>query len=209
MAYIFNKPDQGPSPLLDAPIIQGNFASYSAAFASTAIGVKYNHTPLNDPNQGDHEVVLMELQASDPGVNTDLVSLYSKNSTSAVSTEPQAFVQIPKFLPTINDTTNAENIGMQLTYNKVNIVGPQYQSFIAGGYLVYIGSTTDITLTITLSPVPTKILVAIATPNTMTTAGTSQPFTVSTTILTPSTFKINSGLGAATYKFTWMVIALA
>jgi len=208
MPYVF-KPDQGPSPLLDAPNIQGNFATYASTFASTSLGVKYNHTPLNDPNQGDHEVVLMELLANDPGVDTDLVSVYSKNATSAVSTEPQVFVQIPKFLPTINDTTNAANIGMQLTYNKVNVVGPQYQSFIAGGYLVYIGSTTDITLTITLSPIPTKILVAIATPNTMTTAGTPQPFNVSTTILSSSTFKINSGLGAATYKFTWMAIALA
>lgn len=206
MPYIL-KPDQGPSPLLDAPNIQGNFSIYASTFSNTILGVRYNHTPFNDPNQGDHEVVLMELLATDPGVSNDLVSVYSKSIATAASTEPQVFVQIPKFLPTADDTTNANNTGMQLTYNKVNIVGPQYQSFIAGGYLVYIGSTVDITLTITLVPAPTKILVAIAEPNTLDISGTPRPFTVSTTVLSPSTFKINSGLGATPYKFTWMVIA--
>jgi len=100
---------------------------------------------------------LIENSPSDPGVTQDLDILYNKNADSVAGAQPQLFVQIPKFLPTNNDTTNADNIGMQLTYNQVNIAGPQYQSFLIGGYLIYIGSSLT-GVTVTLTPTPAEIL---------------------------------------------------
>lgn len=202
------KPDAGPSPALDAPTIQNNFATYAAIFASTVGGVNYNHTAMNNINQGDHEVVLMEVQLADPGVTQDLDVLYAKNAISNVSTQPQLFVQIPKFLPTADDTTNAPNAPMQLTYNTVNIAGPVYQSFIAGGYIVYMGSTTNIALPVILSPIPTQILIAIAEPNKM---NGNIPFMVSTVInnATHDRFTIFSSGITNPYTFCWMAVAIA
>lgn len=148
----------------------------------------------------------------DPGVNNNFTALYPKNVTAATGgTKPQLFIQVPKFLPTNEDSTNAPNIGMQLTCNQVNTAGPQYQSFLPGGYLIYWGTTNNIGTVITLSPAPSKILVAIATANTMTTAGNG-PFDVSTSVLSASTFRINSQLnvggGVIAYSFGWYAIGV-
>jgi len=198
MTYSITKPDAGPSPEIDVVQIMTNFATF-------ATGLSANHTELNDPNQGDHENVILTLQTDDPGVTQDLTVLYCKNAPSQAGTQPQLFVQIPKFLPTDNDSTNAPNEPMQLTYNSVNIAGPVYQSFLPGGYLIYFGSTTNITVPITLSPAPTKILVAIATPNNLKVSNPT-PFFVSTTILSNTQFMINSN-ATGTYSFGWMAIA--
>lgn len=146
----------------------------------------------------------------DPGVNNNFTALYPKNVTAATGgTKPQLFIQVPQFLPTDNDSRAAPNLGMQITCNQVNTSGPQYQSFLPGGYLIYWGTTTNIATPITLSPAPSKILVAVATPNTMTTAGNG-PFDASTTITSASTFKINSSLNFGgspiSYSFGWYAI---
>ena len=210
MTYSTTKPDRGPSPLIDVVQIQTNFAQFAAIFSSVSAGIFYNHTPINNKNQGDHESIIFSLQAADPGVTQNKDVLYSKNAASLSGSQPQLFVQIPKFLPNEKDQTDAQNIPMQLTYNAVNTAGPQYQSFLAGGYLVYFGSTMNIAVNIVLSPAPTKILVAIATPNNMTTVGTPIPYTVSTTIINNSTFKINSTLNGSgpvvPYSFGWVAI---
>lgn len=215
MTYSPNKPDSGPSPSIDVAQIQTNFSRFDAVFSN-------NHTALNDKNQGAHETVILLRQTADPGVTEDLAVLYAKNATSRAGTQPQLFVQIPKFLPTPQDTTNAQNTGMQLTYNTVNTAGPIYQSFLPGGYLLYQGSVSGntapnvlIAQTVILSPAPTSILIAIATPNTMTSVGTPTPFNVSTTIntLTNDRFVINStgngSGGSIPYSFVWVAIGKA
>lgn len=220
MTYTPKKPDVGPSPFVDAPTIQTNFSQFASIFSQTIAGVKYNHTPMNDSNQGDHESVIFELQSQDPGVTEDLVNLYSKNATSKASIEPQLWMQIPKFLPTANDTTQNPNLGMQLTYNSVGTAGPIYYSFLAGEqlYLIYFGTDSGNTTpnviisdTITVTPTPTQLVLAIATPNTITSG--SLPFTVSTQITASNKFVITSlanGSGVSIpYSFQWVAIAKA
>lgn len=207
------KPDAGPSPALDASIIRTNFSDFATIFAT-------NHIALNDRNQGAHGQVIMQNQSSDPGVTEDLAILYSKTASSNLGSQPQLFVQIPKFLPTNLDTTDAQNVGMQLTYNEVNTAGPVYQSFLPGGFIFYFGIVSGVSvpnvitsLNINLSPAPTEIITAIATPNTMTTIGTPQPFSVSTEINSNSMFTIwstaNGGGPGIPYSFTWTAIAKA
>lgn len=200
------KPDAGPSPALDASIIQTNFSDFATIFAT-------NHIALNDRNQGAHGQVVMQNQTSDPGVTEDLAVLYSKNATSKAGTQPQLFVQIPKFLPTNLDTTDAANVGMQLTHNTVNTAGPVYQSFLPGGYLFYFGvvnsNVLPIAVTVILSPAPTRIITAIAEPNTVSAGGV--PFQVSTAIDTATNdrFIIYSSGTVTPYSFTWTAIAKA
>lgn len=206
MTFTITKPDSGPSPTLDAPTIQGNFAQFGTIFAR-------NHTALNLNNQGDHKAVIFEKQVSAPGVTEDLTVLFAGDGTSNVSTEPQLFFQIPQFLPNEYDTTKAPNVSLPLTYNAVNTAGPQYQSFLPGFYLLFFGSTANIAANIVLSPAPTRILCVIATPNNMTTAGTPIPYDVSVNIISNSTFKINSNLNfggpVVPYSFGWVAIAIA
>lgn len=211
MTYLPNIPIDSLSPKDTALQIQTNFAQFASIYAN-------NHTALNGNFQGDHEGVILTNQAADPGVTDSMAVIYCRNATSKAGTQPQLFVQIPKFLPHSPDTTDAPNFGMQLTYNQVNIVGPnQYQSFLPGGLLFYFGvdsgtsvvgsSIADI---ITLSPAPTQILIAIATPGSL---RLGLPLTVSTQVTSNSTFTINSAKqvgGAPTpYLFNWMCIAIA
>lgn len=161
MTYDPTIPRVTDSPLLSAPEIQPNFQQYAAIFSRIAGGVTYNHIGLNLQHQGKHGAVIFEKQTADPGVTQDLTVLYNKNATSAASTEPQLFAQIPQFLPTAQDTNPGPNAGMQLTYNKVNIAGPQYQSFLIGGYLLYMGTVGAGVLgdvIVTLVPKPSEIL---------------------------------------------------
>jgi len=209
--YLPNIPQPDQTPAATATPIQVDFDQFQVVFSE-------NHTPINNVNQGDHEGILLTLQANDPGVTQDLDVLYAKNASAATSgPQPQLFLQIPQFL------ANAiPNFPMQLTYNMVNTSGPtQYQSFLPGGYILYFGidsgttaSNTPISDTITLSPVPSLILLAIAIPNTLTTLGTPTPFSVSTEIQANHfQFKIFSGSNGAgppiAYSFTWMAIAKA
>ncbi len=195
MTYDPTMPRVTDSPAMDALPIQTNFAEYAAIFSRILGGVTYNHIPFNSQHQGKHGAVLMEKQTSDPGVTQDLTVLYGKNATSASSTEPQLFVQIPKFLPTPQDTFKGTTIGMQITHNVVNIIGPQYQSFMIGGYLLYMG-ITPVAIgphTVTLSPTPTEIL------NVQVTQGITFPVTV----IQPNKFTIQGS------SINWMVIAKA
>lgn len=217
MTYNPSKPDAGPSPALDVTTIQTNFSQFAAIFSKTALGIKYNHTALNDTNQGDHEAVIFQKQTTDPTVTQTLDVLYTKLASSNVGNDLQLFLRIPKFLPNSLNPTNVSNTPMQLTYNKVNTAGPVYQSFLTGGYLIYFGvdmgntvSNTPISDTITVSPAPTKLLIAIASPNTVQTIGSKFPFTVSTNIISNTQFKINSSSngsgGSIPYSFTWVAI---
>ena len=214
MTYTRNKPNSGKAPNLDAPTIQDNFATFQTVFSK-------NHLAINAANQGDHSTVIFQNQLTFPGVAPNTDYLISHNATSKGGTQPQLFVKIPKFLPTANDPTNATNSEMQLTFNTVNLVGPnQFQSFLIGGYLIYFGTTTGNTVNnvitsilITLVPAPTEIIVAIATPNTMTNFSPVRPFDVKTQINSNSTFTIssvaNSDHASIPYSFGWVAIARA
>ncbi len=211
MTYTLSKPDPGPSPKLDAPLIKGNFSAYAPILA-------INHVALNQKNQGDHSQIIFEKQPFGPGVVESETVLFNKNASAATGgPQPQLFIKIPKFLPTGNDTSNATNTSMQLTYNTVNVAGPQYQSFLAGGYIVYFGSLSGMTVAktvtvnlVTLTTVPTKILMAIAISNTIQSVMPFAPLNASTKVLTASTFNVylqgNNDAVNIPYNLTWMAI---
>ena len=75
MTYSPITPQSQPSPAATQAQIQTNFAQFALKFL-------VNHTALNKKNQGDHEAVILEKLASDPGVTQDLVALYCKDATS-------------------------------------------------------------------------------------------------------------------------------
>lgn len=199
------------SPKNSASPIQVNFSQFAAIFSKLIGGINYNHMPINNVQQGKHGAVLMQNQTTDPGVTEDLDVLYSKNATSNISTEPQLFVQIPKFLPTDLDTTDAPNTSMQLTYNNVDLTGPIYHSFIAGGYIVYFGNvinTVNSPETITLAPIPSEIVMAIATPNTVELNSTHQPIKISVKVTNPNIIDVYTSFTGAR-SFNWVVVARA
>jgi hypothetical protein len=205
----FNPDTPAPleSPANTASPIQVNFAQFASIFSNTIGGIVYNHMPFNDlnGNQGKHGAVIFQEQSGDPGIIGDMIALYNKQASSALGSQDQLFVQIPQFLPTDTDPTPAPNDPMQLTYNQVNTSAPIYQSFLIGGYLIYFGSATSsgsnpTTATITLSPMPTKILCAQAYPQVL-----GQNIWV--TINTPTKFTISSTNAPALSTFLWMAIA--
>ncbi len=198
------------SPKTSASPIQVNFSQFAAIFSKLIGGVTYNHMPFNNTQQGKHAAVMMQNQTLDPEVTEDMSVLYSKNATSNISTEPQLFVKIPKFLPTNLDATDAANIPMQLTYNSVGLSGPIYYSFLPGGYLIYFGNVTTASSPhlVTLSPIPSQILVAMATPNQVELNSTHQPIKISTNVLTSSTFNVYTNFTGAR-SFNFFVIARA
>lgn len=215
MSYTRDKPDSGPSPALDAPTILTNFSQFGTLFNA-------NHTALNNSNQGDHEKVIMEMQSADPGVNQTLGILYALNATATTGgTQPQLFLQIPKFLPTSLDPVSPEqaaNVGMQLTFSQVNTGGPIFQSFLPGGYLLYIGSITQasgaLPFTVTVTPSCTKLLMAIAAPTAIiATPSGNQAIDVETVITGANTFVISSAFRGqptpASWKFNWIAIGKA
>jgi hypothetical protein len=208
MSYSPNIPEAEASPQNSASPIQQNFSSYAAAFSVLTGGVYYNHMPINDQNGGKHAAILLDNQSSAPGVTQDLDVLFSMNAISAASTQPQLFVQIPQFLPTPIDTSIAPNTPMQLTYNSVNTSGPQYQSFLPGGYLLYFGlisSLSGLGTTITLSPTPTKILMVQSFAAALDGGAAPAPWV---TIAQPGMFTVFSTIGLAK-PFYYMAIAQA
>ncbi len=214
MTYNPNIPEVTESPLTSASPVQVNFAQFGAIFSNLIGGVFNNHLPFNDANQGKHGAVIFQNQTLDPGVDQDLSALYSKNAISAVSPsgEPQLFAQIAKFLPTATDTTDATNAPMQLTYNSVGLTGPVYYSFLPGGYIIYFGMKTAVVATpelVTLTPVPSSLIIAIANPNTVENNSGHRALKISTVILTPSTFNVYADFSTVgQYDFSWLAIGV-
>ena len=204
---VTESPDTSSSP------IQVNFSQFDTIFSNLVAGIYYNHMKMNLSTQGKHGAVIFQKQTTDPTVNQDQVDIYAKDATSNTSTEPQLFARIPVFLPTKFDTTEATNTPMQLTFNSVNTAGPVYHSFLPGGLIIYFGSVNDIVPSIVLTPQPTKILVALAFPNNVTTVGQPIPYTVSTRINGNTSFNIFSNLNftgpVVPYTFTWVAIGTA
>lgn len=151
--YNPNIPQDLPPGTVIVDEIRANFSQYAMVFDN-------NHEPLNNSNQGKHTNVLLQQQSTEPVVNGSFDAFYSAEVTSNSSVSEELFVKIPQFLP-----PQFPNDPMQLTFNSVNTVGPNYQSFIAGGYIVFFGTVLGPTNTITLSPKPKKIVCAIANGN--------------------------------------------
>lgn len=194
MTYDPTIPNDLPPPNVIVDQIRTNFSQYAAVFDN-------NHVALNSTNQGKHSNVILQRQISDPVIEGDYDSLYSKSVTSNSSTSEELFVRIPQFLP-----NQQPNDPIQLTFNSVNTAGPQYQSFMAGGNVVFFGQTNVVPITITLSPAPTSILCVIANSNSFTTVGTPIPIDVGVQVLTNTQFRITSVAASGVYLFTWFAI---
>lgn len=204
MTYDPNIPLPQGTPEFSALPIQVNFEEFFNIFSSTVGGVIYNHIALNDFNQGKHGAVIMQKQADAPAINQNLDVLVTLDAQTAAGTQPQLFVKVPKFLPTNLDTKDAANNPMRLTYNQVNTTGPQYQSFLPGGYLVYFGSTNNIANTITVTPNPSAIITALASP-TGSTGGTG--YNISAEVTQPDKVKLNSSNAPPGATFLYFIIA--
>lgn len=211
MVYDRRKPDPGPSPEVDASQIQENFEDYDLAFG-------LNHVPMNSFNQGSHEAIVFKKRNSGPTNVISEIALFNRDVIPPTSFS-ELFVKIPKFLPTQNDSRQADNVSMQLTFHKVNTAGPQYQSFLFSGYLIYLGSGSGMTAganvntsdTITLMlPTPTKILVTLPVANSKNSA--NEPMRITANITGTNTFDVitsgNTLAAPIPYSFTWTAICL-
>lgn len=191
MSYDPTIPASTSTPTLSVGDIRANFSQFFTIF-------KQNHVALNNFNQGKHSEVILEKQTLHPTVREDQVTVYAKDKVDVFGTEPQIFAQVKK-------TPGLPNLPFQLTLNQVNITGPnQYQSFIMGGYLVYIGNTNNIAANITLSPAPASILCVQAVPQAF--GGSGIPYTVGVVVTQPATIKINSSNAPGGTTFLWFAI---
>lgn len=209
--YDPTKPTNEPPPDTGILSVRDNFLQYSQVFDN-------NHVALNANNQGKHTNVILQQQVSDPLNEGGFDSLYSKAIVAASGTVLELFARIPQFLP-----IDKPNNPTQLTFSKVNTIGPsQYQSFLAGGYLIYFGTVTNnvlntpLTSLITLVPTPTKIVCVIANPTRLALVSGSgtmlapQKVNVVLSIINPAEFTIFAvapGPGLAVGNITWMAIA--
>lgn len=192
--YSPTEPQNEPSPAIATTQLRTNFSQFNTIFGN-------NHVSLNDSNQGKHNGVIFQQQIADPGaLNYD--SLYCKANPSSSGTHLQLFLQVPQFLP-----SSQPNLPQQLTFNQVNTAGPQYQSFLPGGFIMYFGMITTVPTVITLSPTPSQIVCAIAMGNVFDNGGTGNPILVQTQVLSASTFRITSS-SVGPYAISWIAIAI-
>jgi hypothetical protein len=200
MTYSPLIPTDLPPPNVAVNQLRTNFAQYATIFAK-------NHVAINDSNQGKHSTVIFQGQAVDPGVDNSFDAIYGKSVVSASGTNQQIFTQIPQFLP--NDQPN---LPMQLTFNVVNVAGPQYQTFLPGGYVMYFGIAAVVTLgvaiPITINPISSGLILALANANNLFSVVTNQPDDVATAVTGANTFTITSALAIAGHTFSWVAIAI-
>jgi len=217
MTYNPNIPVGKDSPANQQAQIKTNFSQFPTIFSSTALGVVYNHTAINTANQGKHEAIILTQQTADPTIDNDFVSLYAKTAVQASGNSLQIFERIQQFKPTI------PNDPIQLTFSTVNVAGPQYQSFLPGGYILYVGSESgtainanNLAFNITVSPTPSILLTPIAATNTSSARSGALPGQIGCKICTNITavnkFTITMESPYSTlnpmapFKLTWMAI---
>ncbi len=194
MTYNPDIPNDLPSPSIAVDAIRTNFSQYAQVFDN-------NHVALNTNGQGKHTNVILQQQGNDPVIEGDYDSLFIKPVAALFNTSQQLFARIPQFL-----TPDKPNNPVQLTFNSVNTAGPVYQSFMAGGYIVYFGQTTNIAIPITLTPAPREIVCVIANSNSFTNVGTPIPNDVGVVINSNSQFTITSAAATNPYLFTFYAI---
>lgn len=200
MTYNPNIPTDLPSPSVAVNQLRTNFSQYANVFDN-------NHVAINDSNQGQHSTVIFQGQTVDPGVDNTFDAVYCKSVVAASGTNQQIFVQIPQFLP-----NNQPNLPQQLTFDVVNVAGPQYQTFLPGGYLMYFGVaavvTQGVAIPITINPLSSGLILALANANNLFSVITNQPDDVTTQVTGPNSFTITSVLGIAGHTFSWVAIAI-
>ncbi len=194
MTYSSTEPQDLPPPVVATVQMKTNFAQFQTVFTN-------NHVALNNSSQGKHGKVVFEAQTSDPGVTGNYDAVYCKSVTNTSSTQPQAFLQIPQFLP-----NNQPNTPQQITFDSVNTAGPDYHTFLPGGYIMFFGSVNAVPTTITLNPIGKGITSVIVNPNNLTSIGQPVPFDAYATVLNATQFVINSGYATGVYTFTWVAI---
>lgn len=199
MTYNPNIPQNLPSPKIATEAIRTNFSEYDDIFDN-------NHEAINSSNSGKHTNVILQA-ITDPEVTDNLVSLYGKSVTATSGASQEAFAKIKRFL-----SLDKPNAPMQLTFNTVNTSGPQYQSFLAGGYIIYWGtipSANVINTQITLVPAPKKIVCVIPNPTkfAITGANPTAPIYTSVTVNNASQFTINAVFPTGTGDVNWVAIA--
>jgi len=106
MTYNPNIPIGNISPKDQVTDLRNNFSDFATKWV-------VNHTAFNDPHVGDHDNVILTRTTSIPPAGTDTDVLFCQDAVSAISTEPQLFVRIPKFLPTDLDPKTVGNRPMQ------------------------------------------------------------------------------------------------
>lgn len=200
MTYDPNQPSENTSPSTSVGSIRTNFSQFYTIFSNYVGNIYYNHISPNDDNQGNHGAVIFQKQTEDPDVEDNIAVLYAKDLTTAASTEPQIFCR--------NQETQAlPDLPFPITYNKVSLSAVQYQTFMMGGYLVYIGVTNNIAVPITLTPIPTSILnvqISVQDVN-----GTNIPYDGGVVVTQPDTIKINSTNAPGGTNYLWLAIAKA
>lgn len=199
--YNPSEPQDLPPPSVAVDTIRNNFASYADVFDN-------NHIAMNAANEGKHSQVILQEQVIDPTINSNFADLFSKIISAQSGFSQELHAMIPKFLP-----NNKPNTPQQLTFNQVNTAGPnQYQSFIAGGYIVYFGKVTQAgvaaAITVTLVPAPTEIVCAIANSTTIISSSTFFYAPVAVNVINNFQFNVNPSTNAGVPRdFFWICIA--
>jgi hypothetical protein len=190
MTYDPTIPQGEPSPAVQQPEVQTNFSQFASVFSSTSGGVIYNHSALNSANQGKHEAILLQDVVTHPTI------LNPNGYIALYNVAGQINVRIPVF------NRGPPNVPMGLTAPTVNTSGtPNYQSFLAGSYIVYWGKAVKGT-PISLSPVPSSLVSVIALPN-----SGNNLYDIGASI-SGSTFTLNSVNAPGGYQFSFMAIGL-
>lgn len=198
-------------PQLTDPTLQSNGqlrANYEAI--SSVFAVNHNNLVTSSPTiQGQHRVLTMRPQNSDPDTSATQIAFYNKLVSSPAADTPALF-----FRPSNNQTP------IQLTYSAIQTgvqsVGPpityfaQQYSFVAGPFVIYMGKINNSTpgQLITLSPSTNLLYVGTSTTGVSSTT-TQDVMTIPTNInSTKSTFNIQfqTGLQFPTLNFYYLAI---
>ncbi len=141
--------------------IKSNFQTINSVFAK-------NHAPLNSPIQGMHNTLTFRVQTTDPTTATDQVSLYTKT----VGSDTVLFYAPSNSQTPIQLTYPSISTGLQSTDPDVYI--PEQYSFLAGPFVVYLGTVTRANnTTVTVTPSTNLIYVGLIIKNPANTATTS------------------------------------
>ena len=170
--------------------IKANFQAINSVWAQ-------NHRKLNDPQQGQHNLLLFRPQPADPTTLADQVALYTKLVTGT----PQIFFRPQNNATPIQMTYSSLSTGLQSTNPDVYL--PTQYSFMAGPFVVYGGliKAANNNQTVTLIPSTTLIYVGLTTQNLEATIGGKkyvQNDRVEPTNVSGNSFKIifSSGTGS-------------
>lgn len=146
-------PTSEQTPAASQPFILINNQNWPTLF-------NVNHGAMNSIVQGQHEEINFKQQSTDPIVTQDLGNLYCKSASNKSGSALQLFWRMKNFI--LSQPNNPE----QITFSSVSTSNP-YQSFLIGGYVVYMGtfslSGAGSTVTVSVSPTPTALLSVITT----------------------------------------------